>query len=246
MAENFILNLMIKVLAFPFVTLSRIAEVFNFWNIRTDIGRCLHVIDSSSDIIPPLFIVGLIAAEDRRNAFHPGVDPIAMVRAGFVRIRHKKIEGASTIEQQFVRTVVGRYERSLQRKISEQSLAIAVLRRRDKSRIANAYLSIAFYGPGCVGLIGLKRHCGDQLEITELSTVLGMIARLKYPEPIHHTKSWRDKIDQRVQYIEVRKVVCFPDSVMSFFASNRFQIISQSCQKVMGIQNSLLHRQHFE
>ncbi|MHB8368624.1 MAG: transglycosylase domain-containing protein [Leptospirales bacterium] len=117
MAENFILTLMIKVLAFPFVTLSRIAEAFDFWNIRTDIGRCLNVIDSSSDIIPPLFIVGLIAAEDRRNALHPGVDPIAMVRAGLVRIRHKKVEGASTIEQQFVRTVSGRYKRSLQRSL---------------------------------------------------------------------------------------------------------------------------------
>ncbi len=246
MAENFILTLMIKVLAFPFVTLSLIAEVFNFWNIRTDIGRCLNVIDSSTDIIPPLFIVGLIAAEDHRNALHPGVDPIAMVRAGLVRIRHKKIEGASTIEQQFVRTVAGRYERSLQRKISEQSLAISVLRRRSKSRIANAYLSIAFYGPGCVGLVGLKRRCGDQLEITELSAALGMIARLKYPEPIHPTKGWRDKIDQRVQYINRRKTACFPASVMSFFDSNRFQVFSQSWQKIMGIQDSLLNRHHFE
>lgn len=237
MAENFILTLMIKVLAFPFVILSRIAEVFNFWNIRTDIVRCLNVINSSSDIIPPLFVVGLIAAEDHRNILHPGVDPIAMLRAGIVRIRSKQVEGASTIEQQFVRTVSGRYKRSLQRKISEQSLAIAVLRRSSKSQIANAYLSIAFYGSGCVGLDGLKRHCGDLLETTELTIVLGMIARLKYPEPIHHTKSWREKIDQRVQYIEVRKTACHP---------NDFQVVSKSWQKILGIQNSLLHRQHFE
>jgi len=225
MAENFILTLMIKVLAFPFVTLSRIAEVFNFWEIRTDIGRCLDVIDSSSDIIPPFFIVGLIAAEDHRNTLHPGVDPIAMLRAGIVRIRYKQVEGASTIEQQFVRTVSGQYKRSLQRKISEQSLAIAVLRRRSKAQIANAYLSIAFFGSECTGLNGLKDRCGGQLELVESDMVLRMIARLKYPEPLYPRKSWHDRIDQRVQYIQYimeREPTCLPDPFVFLFNHSSF------------------------
>lgn len=121
-------------------------EFFNFGEFWSDIERCLHVIDTSGDVIPQRFIEALIVAEDRRNAVHPGVDPIAMIRAVVARMKYNKIEGGSTIEQQFVRAVSGRQERSLQRKIREQALAIAVLRRRSKSQIAAAYLSVAFYG----------------------------------------------------------------------------------------------------
>lgn len=204
MAKRSVLTLILEVLSLPFIALSRSAEFFNLWNVREDVEHCLEVIDSQVDIIPKRFIGALVAAEDHRSSLHPGIDPIAMIRAGLVRFRHKQIEGASTIEQQLVRTVTGRYERSVLRKIREQAIAVAVARRRSKRQIAAAYLAVAYYGSGYTGLAGLKKCCGGDLECAEPRAVLSAIARLKYPQPLHPAKRWRQKIDRRVQYIAER------------------------------------------
>ena len=87
-----------------------------------------------------------------------------MIRALSVRIRHGTIQGASTIEQQFVRVMSGRYERSVARKLREQALAIAISRRREKKQVAAAYLSVAFYGSARRGVSGLMTQCGPELE----------------------------------------------------------------------------------
>jgi hypothetical protein len=49
----------------------------------------------------------LIAGEDHRLAFHPGVDPIALCRAFWKTYFCGTTEGASTIAMQLVRTVSG-------------------------------------------------------------------------------------------------------------------------------------------
>ena len=130
----------------PFVLFVRIVEVRNFWGIRSDIKKCLALIDSIKIELPFQFLSSLIVAEDHRNALHPGIDPIAIIRAIYIWLRFGQIQGASTIEQQFVRTVSGRHEKKISRKIREQIIAVAVSRRRSKFQIATAYLSIAFYG----------------------------------------------------------------------------------------------------
>lgn len=204
MAKKFILNLIVKALSLPFIAMSRSAESINLWDVREDVGRCLQVIDTYVGLIPNRFIGALVAAEDHRSPIHPGVDPIAMIRAGLVRFRCKQIEGASTIEQQLVRTVTGRYERSVFRKIREQAIAIAVSRRRGKRQIANAYLAVAYYGSGYIGIAGLKKCCGGELDCANPRAILGAIARLKYPKPLNPGQRWRQKIDRRIQYIAER------------------------------------------
>jgi len=204
MAKKPVLTMTAGALRFPFIAISRVFEAGDLWNTRAAIDHCLKVVDSFDGAIPPRFIAALVAAEDHRSAIHSGVDPIAIIRALFVRIRRNRTEGASTIEQQFVRTVSGCYERSLRRKIKEQAIAIAVSRRRSKFQIASAYLSVAFYGSGCTGIVGLTKRCGGDLQSADQRTTLEMIARLKYPEPIHPTYKWRLRIERRVRYIAER------------------------------------------
>jgi penicillin-binding protein 1A len=55
-----------------------------------------------------LLIAHLISGEDHRFYNHIGFDPIAILRAIYKRIDAGKIEGASTIEQQYVRTCTER------------------------------------------------------------------------------------------------------------------------------------------
>jgi penicillin-binding protein 1A len=127
-----------------------------------------------------------------------------MIRALSVRARSGRIQGASTIEQQFVRVISGRYERSFMRKIREQALAIAVSRRRAKSQIAEAYLSVAFYGSHLRGASGLLAACGVELDAASPRLIFGMIAKLKYPEPSQPGPQWEAKLQRRIRYIESR------------------------------------------
>ncbi len=201
MATGHPVKIITRILSLPFLVLSRVFEYFDILGICFDLRRCLETVDSNSDLVPQNFVSLLVCAEDRRSSIHCGVDPIAMIRAFYKWIFFKKIEGASTIEQQFVRVISGRYERSFMRKIREQILAIAVSRRRSKCQIASAYLSVAYYGYGRVGLSALKYYCGPNLSRSNRFCVLGAIARLKYPEPRKPSIRWYTKFERRVRYI---------------------------------------------
>lgn len=202
MATRIVYRIGILILSAPLLVFSRVAEAVNLWDLRTEIEICLQTVDRNSlHPVPAGFIRVLAVAEDRRNALHPGVDPIGIFRAILVRICRKEIQGASTIEQQFVRVVTGSYEMTIRRKIKEQALAIAVSRRRSKTQIASAYLFIARYGSKLNGASGLSELCGTNLNECPAHMIYETVARLKYPEPSHPSLAWRQKLVRRTRYI---------------------------------------------
>ena len=220
MAKNTVLKLLLLLLSSPLILLSRISEIGNFGKFKCDFLTCLESIDDfGDDSIPTVFLSALVAAEDKRNALHPGVDPIGIARAIYARFAYGKLQGASTIEQQFVRVVMNRYEVTIRRKIREQILAIAISRRRRKELISYAYLGIAHYGYGLIGKSGLQAICGSNLELCSLRTICEAISRLKYPEPRQQTIRWRGKISNRVEYI-INRLSMDPDEVMSGIMEN--------------------------
>ncbi len=203
MATRTILVIFSTVLSVPFVIFSRIAEAIDLWGIRSDIAVCLRKADCRAIQcpIPKEFIQALVVAEDRRNAIHFGVDPIGMIRAALSLVTGNGIQGASTIEQQFVRVATNRYERTICRKIREQALAVAVSRRRRKTEISKAYLSLAFYGHGLTGVAGLTTLCGTTLKSCDPELIFRAIARLKYPQPPLPSDQWSGKLVRRASYI---------------------------------------------
>lgn len=198
------LKLLFATILSPFVLFVRIVEAMNLWRIRSDIKKCLELIESTKIELPFQFLSSLIVAEDHRNALHPGIDPIAIIRAIYVWLRFGQIQGASTIEQQFVRTVSGRREKKISRKIREQIVAVAISRRRNKIQIATAYLSMAFYGTKRID-INVLINTGTESQVGDPEYIRGIIARLKYPEPSEPTCQWKRKINRRVRYIESRE-----------------------------------------
>ena len=197
---------LLVLLSFPFVVFSRVAEAVNLWDFRSDIAICLTTVDRTrgKSSVPTLFIRTLIAAEDHRNRIHFGIDPIGMLRAALSFVTGSGLQGASTIEQQFVRVVTNRYERTFYRKVREQALAIALSRRRSKIEISTAYLCVAFYGHGLIGASGLTKLCGHVLAFCPPQTVYEAVARLKYPQPLHPTYRWSCKLKRRTTYISCR------------------------------------------
>src|SRR3546814_10047264 len=81
----------------------------------------------SYDEIPPVMIDAMIAVEDRRFYYHPGVDPIGITRAALVNFsRGGNYQGASTITQQLARNIFLTNARKFARKFREAVLALAL------------------------------------------------------------------------------------------------------------------------
>lgn len=207
MATKQILIYLYLVLSFPLIIISRLLEYHLSESFLTDLKRCLDVVDQFGETVPYQFIGVLIEAEDHRNVYHRGVDPIGITRAVWVRLTSGHTQGASTIEQQFVRVVTRRYERTIARKVREQLLAIAVVRHRSKRSIASAYLAIAYYGAGSIGLDGLRAHFGHTLRVTSAKQALRFLSQLKYPRPLKPSKHWYCEINSRCEAIWARREI---------------------------------------
>lgn len=199
-----ILKSIIWVLSIPFRVFAKIFEYSNIDNINNDVSKCLQVIDKNLEInITGTFIDILILAEDRRNNVHYGIDPIAIIRAIKVRYTKKVYQGASTIEQQFVRVVTCRYEKTLYRKFREQILAILVSKKRKKYDISNAYLLIAYYGTKLNGLQETLKELNLCVALLSKDDIISIISRLKYPEPSIKTANWENNHAVRNEYIKL-------------------------------------------
>ena len=95
----------------------------------------------------------LIAYEDRRFPKHHGVDPLAVLRAGWQMATHGRIvSGGSTLTMQVARLVEPRTDRSLSAKLRQMVRAVELEGRARKAQILDLYLALAPYGGNVEGL----------------------------------------------------------------------------------------------
>ena len=116
------------------------------WRLAADVDR-----------VDPRFIQALVAVEDERFWFHPGVDPIAVVRAAGSFVRAGEVaSGASTLTMQLARLLEPR-PRNLGSKFIEMIRALQIERRLTKREILAAYLTLAPYGGNLEGVRAASR-----------------------------------------------------------------------------------------
>lgn len=125
----------------------------------------------------------LISGEDHRFFRHFGFDIIAICRAIYRRVGFGIVEGASTIEQQIIRVLSGRYEQTLKRKIKEILLATLITLIIPKRDLPGLYLRVGYFG---WRMNNFKEAC-TRLKISPSNMSLlesaSIVARLKYPQP---------------------------------------------------------------
>lgn len=163
--------------------------------------ECARFVRDPAFVPPVVAQQLLVSGEDHRHAGHPGFDLIAIGRAIWRRVTCGSREGASTIEQQIVRTVTGRYELTFRRKVREIVLAVLVAQRFPKSVLPPVYLAIAYYG---WRMNGYRQACRRlQLDPDRLSSqeAAGLVARLKYPEPMTAPLTRRVQIERRGKHL---------------------------------------------
>jgi len=117
----------------------------------------------TANALPPTLVAATIAAEDRRFWSHPGVDPIALVRAFRRNVAEWSIvEGGSTISQQTAKLLLTRRSperrRGLAAKIQEAVLALRLEHRFTKREVLALYMNLAGYGNQIVGVERASRE----------------------------------------------------------------------------------------
>lgn len=134
----------------------------------------------------------VLVLEDRYFLRHRGFDVRSLPRALRRRWSFGRWGGTSTIEQQFVRTVIQRRERTLRRKFREVILAMILNFHLTKLEILGAYLSCAYYG--CCGygadspsIIIFEKDAKD-LNIDEAAFIASLLV---YPIPCRVVRAAR-------------------------------------------------------
>ena len=105
------------------------------WRLRADLDRT-----------DPVFVRRLVAIEDARFWSHPGVDPVAVLRAGAGDLVHGRISsGGSTLTMQAARRLEPR-RRTFFAKAFQAARALELEARFTKRQILALYLALAPYG----------------------------------------------------------------------------------------------------
>ena len=100
---------------------------------------------------PPRVVAATLALEDRRFWYHPGIDPIAIVRALAARVFGGGHSGASTIAMQVARMQHPR-PRTLWAKAIEAGVGVAITARYGHQAVLAQYLRLAPYGDSSHGI----------------------------------------------------------------------------------------------
>ncbi|MGM9454905.1 biosynthetic peptidoglycan transglycosylase [Legionella bozemanae] len=158
--------------------------------------------------------------EDRRFFNHRGIDYWRSFKCLFKFILGLNTGGASTIEQQLVRTITQNYQRSVKRKIIELILAKRLAKNYNKDFILNYYLSICYFGTGLYGIDQTSqkifgKSCRD-LSNFECSYIASLA---KYPKPLEDNSHWTSKHRNRTNYSLnfFDNKLSEPISIMSFY-----------------------------
>lgn len=117
-----------------------------------------------ADSVPQRFVTCLMQFEDRYFRYHPGVNPVALVRAAWLNIRKGKIvSGGSTITMQVIRLSRGNRSRTIWEKLVEILLATRAEIKYTKDEITQLFAAHAPFGGNTVGLtMASQRYFGRQ------------------------------------------------------------------------------------
>ena len=153
----------------------RAADGAIFLTLGPNYGRWLPLSE-----IPQVMQDAMVAVEDRRFRYHPGVDPVGLTRAVVVTATGGgRLRATSTITQQLARNVFLSNNRSFVRKAREAILAFALEWKFSKNQILELYLNKVYFGGGSYGIDAASRtffgHSATEMSLSEAAVVAGLV-----------------------------------------------------------------------
>jgi penicillin-binding protein 1C len=141
------------------------------------------------DDLPRDLVRAVILAEDRRFYHHPGVDPIAVLRAAVANLRAGRVvSGASTLPMQIARLLQPR-PRTFAAKIGQALRALQITHRLTHRQVLQAYLNLAPYGGNLEGVGAASWfYFGKQPKQLSLGEIALLVALPRSPNRFDPTR----------------------------------------------------------
>jgi len=145
------------------------------------------------DDIPSRVIESLVAIEDTNFFEHSGLNVDAIIRAIAKDIKAMSlVEGASTLTQQLVKTMLLTRDKKLIRKIKEALLSLRLEIVLTKEQILERYLNQVYFGHGYYGIrtasLGYFHKELDQLNLKEIALLVGLPRAPSFYDPTKNLK----------------------------------------------------------
>ena len=136
--------------------------------------------DVALDAMAPDLQHAIVAIEDRRFFYHPGIDPVGIARAVFRGVTGGgRLEGGSTLTQQLARTLFLSNARTVGRKGREAVLALMLELELTKSQILELYLNRIYLSAGVYGVETMSEHLyrksAKDLSLPEAALIAGLV-----------------------------------------------------------------------
>jgi membrane peptidoglycan carboxypeptidase len=147
-------------------------------------------------------INAIVAIEDSRYWVHGAIDLRGTIRAAVNDIQHQPVQGGSTIAQQYVKNVLlltaeeadnsqgetAAAADTLNRKLNELRMAVAMEHQQTKQDILAGYLNDAFFGYNAYGIeAAAETYFGTtaaKLTVTQAATLAGIVENPSKYDPI--------------------------------------------------------------
>ena len=149
---------------------------------------------------PEQLIKATISIEDKRFYNHNGHDIISIFRAIINNFSSNRLQGASTIEQQFVRTILKNNEPTFKRKYFEITLSTLIFKKFTKTEIINLYLTCYTFHEKIKGVHSICEKENYKIDALTQKDIYEIAARFKYPTL---TKGNYIKYLKRVRTVEI-------------------------------------------
>ena len=170
-------------------------------------NKCSDIIfaSKSQQELPEKLLKFTIAIEDRRYRVHRGYDPFSIARVILKRMLGNRGGGASTIGQQFARTVTNDREPSFRRKAREIALSMKLDKAFSKDEILTAYLRVAYLGTNVEGVDRFSQAVFNKgIEALNENELAIVASALRYPVPLMNKNAWWKKVKQRAKYAQLK------------------------------------------
>lgn len=143
--------------------------------------------------VSPYFLKSIVAIEDHRFYEHRGFDPVGILRAIKANISENgRVEGASTISQQYARLMFLNNDKTWSRKIQEAFLTVRLETHYNKDTILQGYINTVYFGHGIYGIQNASLYYFNKqprdLDLNEASMLAGVINGPEYYSPLKISK----------------------------------------------------------
>lgn len=145
------------------------------------------------DDISPYLVQATLAIEDKNFYSHKGFDFLRIIKALHTNVvNRKRLEGASTISQQYAKNLFLDFDKTWKRKIDEAWLTIRLESHYSKDKILEGYLNTINYG-GIFGIENASQYYFNKkardLTLAEASILAGIPKDPTYYSPISNEKA---------------------------------------------------------